>query len=149
MSLNNHENCYFLTILNMQSITHKIIQIINILKKYLYIIIYIILIKNNSVFANKPEIIEDVDAMLPWDSSTAENVAKEIGWWLITTFIKYVAVIAVISLMLSWIMYLLSWWEEEKVKKAKSWIIWSLAWVIFSISAWSIINLINNLQINN
>ena len=133
----------------MQSITHKIIQIINILKKYLYIIIYIILIKNNSVFANKPEIIEDVDAMLPWDSSTAENVAKEIGWWLITTFIKYVAVIAVISLMLSWIMYLLSWWEEEKVKKAKSWIIWSLAWVIFSISAWSIINLINNLQINN
>jgi hypothetical protein len=42
-------------------------------------------------------------------------------------------------------MYLLSWGEEDKTKKAKSWIIWSLVWVLTSISAWWIINMLNNL----
>jgi hypothetical protein len=44
-------------------------------------------------------------------------------------------------------MYLLSGWDDEKTKKAKYWIIYSLLWVIISVSAWGIINLINNLKI--
>lgn len=66
---------------------------------------------------------------------------------LIWNLIKYVAVFAVIALILSGLMYLISWWEEEKVKKAKSWIIWSLVWVILSVSAWGIINVLNNIVI--
>jgi hypothetical protein len=66
---------------------------------------------------------------------------------LIWEFIKYVAVVAVITLMISGIMYLVSGWEEEKVKKAKTWIIWSLVWVFFSVSAWWIINVLNSLSI--
>ena len=49
--------------------------------------------------------------------------------------------------MISGIMYMLSWGQEEKIKKAKTWIIWSLVWVLLSISSWYIINIINNLYI--
>lgn len=99
---------------------------------------------------------------LPWckDSNIAKPAAASYdnmvdwGWVvysvtseLITMLIKYTAVIAVISVMISWFMYMLSFWDEEKTKKAKSWIIWSLAWVAISISAWWIINIINNIAI--
>lgn len=94
---------------------------------------------------------------LPWcKNTTATNTATEISSgniWIsvissiIWQAIQFVAVIAVIALILSGIMYLLSWWEEEKIKKAKSWIIWSLVWVFLSISAWSIINILNKITI--
>ncbi len=82
------------------------------------------------------------------------------SWWenivitkvlpnFIATLIKYVAVVAVISTMLSWIIYLTSAWKEDTVKKAKSWIIYSLAWVLLSVSAWFIINLVNTVSIPN
>lgn len=61
--------------------------------------------------------------------------------------IKYVAVIAVISLMWGGVLYMLSWGKEDKMKKAKAWIIWSLVWVFFSVSAWFIINVINAFKI--
>ena len=63
--------------------------------------------------------------------------------------IQFVAVIAVIALIISWMMYLVSWGEEEKTKKAKTWIIWSLVWVVLSISAWWIINILNQIIIYN
>jgi len=66
---------------------------------------------------------------------------------LIAEVIKYVAVFAVIALMISGILYLISGGEEEKIKKAKTWIIWSLVGVLLSVSSWFIINLINNLYI--
>ena len=66
---------------------------------------------------------------------------------IIGELIQYVAVLAVIVLMISGIMYLVSGWEEEKVKKAKTWIMWSLIGVLLSVSAWTIINLINNITI--
>lgn len=84
-----------------------------------------------------------------WDQAWDENVLIDFLSWTIKTFIQYIAIIAVISVMISWIMYLVSWWEEEKINRAKKWIIWSLVWVILSISAWWIINFINQLSINN
>ena len=66
---------------------------------------------------------------------------------LIAEVIRYVAVIAVIAVMLSGFMYLLSGGDEEKVKKAKMWITWSLIGVLLSISSWYIINIINNFRI--
>ncbi len=81
-----------------------------------------------------------------WCWEVAEEPLKVIGdfTW---EFIKYIAVIAVISVMISGIYYLISMWDDEKVKKAKKWIIWSVVWVLISISAWYIINSINNLSI--
>lgn len=68
---------------------------------------------------------------------------------VISNLINYVAVFAVLALIISWIMYILSGWDEDKTKTAKNWIIWSLVWVFLSISAWSIISIINNFSITN
>ncbi len=61
-------------------------------------------------------------------------------WWeyildIIHLMLQYVSVIAVIALMLSGVLYLFSAWEEEKTKKAKSWITWSLLWVGVALSS--------------
>jgi succinate dehydrogenase/fumarate reductase cytochrome b subunit len=61
--------------------------------------------------------------------------------------IKYVAVLAVIALMISGVMYMFSDWEEEKTKKAKSWILWSLTAVVLSISSYYIVTTIAWIQI--
>jgi hypothetical protein len=60
--------------------------------------------------------------------------------------IQYVAIFAVIGLMISGVMYLFSGWEEEKVARAKRWITWSLVWVVVSLSAWFIISTLGNIS---
>lgn len=65
----------------------------------------------------------------------------------VENFMQFVAVFAVFALIFSWIMFLISSGDEEKTKKAKSWIIYSLVWVFVSTSAWWIINLLNNIRI--
>ncbi len=65
----------------------------------------------------------------------------------VATIIEYVAVMAVISVMLSGIMYIISSGEEEKVNRAKKWIIWSLVGVFMSVIAWWIVNALNNVDI--
>jgi len=84
----------------------------------------------------------------PTPPSRTKNLGMEVVTNVIWTAIQYVAVFAVLALIWSGIMYLVSWWEEEKVKKAKSWITWSLVWVLLSTTAWWIINMINHLKIN-
>lgn len=80
-------------------------------------------------------------------TSTWEAWVYEIIWNLIRLLIEYVAVIAVLAVMIGGIMYLLSWGDEEKTKKAKSVIIWALVGVLVSVFAWSIITVINNFKI--
>ena len=62
-------------------------------------------------------------------------------------FIWIIAVIAVLALIISWIMYMLSGWEPEKAKKAKSWIIWALIWVLLSAMSFTIIRLLNTINL--
>lgn len=88
-------------------------------------------------------------AGLPGSGASGDKIITKYIPSLIATMIKYIAVIAVISTMLSGIMYLTSVWKEDTTKKAKSWIIWSLVWVLLSVSAWYIINLINTVSIPN
>ncbi len=83
----------------------------------------------------------------PTDANIENNIWTEVISNIIGQAIQFVAVIAVISLIASWFLYLISWWEEEKVKKAKTWIIWSLAWVLLSISAWWIVSMLNKITI--
>jgi len=83
----------------------------------------------------------------PSPASTTNNLWMVYITKIITQVMQFVAVFAVFSLMISWVYYLISWWEEEKTNKAKTWIIWSLVWVFLSISAWSIIKILNNLII--
>jgi len=85
------------------------------------------------------------ESWLSWnyDNSPFERFANTFA----SEFIKFVAAVAVISLMISGIMLIISGGEEEKFKKAKTWFIWSLAWVLVSLSAWFLINFLNNLRI--
>lgn len=86
---------------------------------------------------------------LPGSWASGDKIITKYIPSLIATMIKYIAVIAVISTMISGLMYLTSAWKEDTTKKAKSWIIYSLAWVLLSVSAWYIINLINTVSIPN
>ena len=80
------------------------------------------------------------------DDTSYDSVIGRLSGFVADILIQYVAVAAVIALMISGMMYLVSGGEEEKVKKAKTWIIWSLIWVFLSVAAWYIINIINNIS---
>ena len=90
-----------------------------------------------------------VDTVL--DSPTAANVSQNMPLQFVTSIIsqliQFVAIIAIIALIISGILYLISGWEEEKVKRAKTRIIWSLVWVVLSLSAWGIINMLNKITV--
>lgn len=93
----------------------------------------------------------DIDITNPLPPTNYDKPSWRVTTWisnLISNLIQYVAVIAVLSLMYAWLMYLLSWWEEEKLNKAKKMVIWSLVWVFLSISAWMIINMINDAKLS-
>lgn len=63
--------------------------------------------------------------------------------WVIASAIEILAAIAVIALVCSGIMYILSGWDEEKTKRAKTWIISSIVGVLVSLSAWWVIGTLN------
>lgn len=89
-----------------------------------------------------------VPSGLPW-AWKWDDVIEKVSSNIITEMIKYVAVLAVIALMISWIMYMFSDGEEEKTKKAKSWILWSLTAVVLSISSYYIVTTIVWINILN
>lgn len=115
------------------------------MKKFIFTIYFYFLI-TFTTFASDPWV---VCGWLPWcKNNVSWKWFFSFIWSFIQELIKYVAVIAVIAVMWYWIMYIISIWEEEKIKKAKNWIIWSLVWVLLSVSAWAIINMLNQFKIN-
>lgn len=99
-----------------------------------------------SLFQSTYAAMPDIDCGgLPCPSSEW-NLYGVIGG-VIATGIKYVAIIAVIAVMVGGIMYLLSSGQEEKTKKAKNIIIWALVWTFLSVWAWGLINIINNFRL--
>ena len=82
--------------------------------------------------------------------SDATQLSNNSFWEAIVQIISfvmpYIAVAAIVAIMISWVMYLLSAWDEDKVNRAKKWIIWSLVWVILSTTSWYIIGVLGNLS---
>ncbi len=127
------------------------------LKKILLVVLLLwvnIFAINHWVSANAPEVncfwlpgCVDSNISDPSKANVENNLWIKVVANIVWQMVQFVAVIAVIALILSGMMYLLSWWEEEKTKKAKTWITWSLIWVLVSISAWWIINMLNNITI--
>ncbi len=121
------------------------------MKKTIYAIVatVIIFMQNISTFGaqwdNRAPIYDDG---LPGSKITdASKAIETISSNIIAELIKYVAVFAVIALMISWVMYMLSSGDEEKTKKARTWIIWSIVAVALSISAYFIVNTLNEFNI--
>lgn len=81
------------------------------------------------------------------DGNVTETQTFDIIWSVIETGIQYTAVIAVIAIMIGGMLYLISSGDEEKTKRAKNIIIWALVGVFISMSAYSLIALINNFRI--
>jgi len=113
------------------------------IKKVFFYIVAIIF-NINILLAKWPEIL---DTWLP-GSGWWDDVIVKVSSNIIAQMIKYVAVLAVIALMISWVMYMFSDWDEEKTKKAKSWILWSLTAVVLSISSYYIVTTIAWIQVD-
>ena len=79
--------------------------------------------------------------------TATKNIGLNFIWAIVSNGIKYIAVIAVICLMLAGVKYIISMGDDEKVGKAKMWIIYSLVWVLLSVSGWTLINVINDFKI--
>lgn len=82
----------------------------------------------------------------PTPANVEDNSFTEAIVEIISFFLPYVAVVAVISIMISGVLYLLSAGDEDKVNRAKKWIIWSLLGVILSTSSWYIVATLGNLN---
>jgi len=126
------------------------------MKKIFLLSVFIFSLSFVFVYSAAPEInciwlpgCVDNKIMQPGTPNISNNIWAKFMTNAIWEFIQIVAVFAVFALIFSWILYLLSSWEEEKANKAKKWIIWSLVWVLLSISSWWIINFLNNVKINN
>lgn len=117
--------------------------LIHIMKKIIYIII-LLQLYINWVFATEPTI---ECSWLPWCGTSSKSAFNFI-WHIVAELIKYVAVVAVFSVIAAGFMYIFSAGEDEKTKNARKWIIWSLVWVLVSVSAYLMINMINDANIN-
>lgn len=88
---------------------------------------------------------------------------KNMLWWIIqakTTnphlfitatiaeWIKYVWFLAIISLIVWWIIYMTSFWVDAKTKKAKNIIMYSIIWILVAITAYSLVDMVNNISLN-
>ena len=66
---------------------------------------------------------------------------------IISEAIKYVSVLAMIAITWGGVTYITAYGDEKKVGKAKNIILYSLLAVVLSISAYAIIDVINNLKV--
>ncbi len=125
------------------------------IKKYFLIFVWLFFSWINSLYASSAPVINcawlpgcaDDEITNPKSPNVPDNIGVRFVDNVISNLIEIVAVFAVFALIISWFMYLVSAWDEEKTKRSKKWIIWSLVAVLLSISAWSIINYLNSIQI--
>ena len=92
-----------------------------------------------------------IDSAEPSNWDIDEDLIFGFLWKTISEWVKFVAVFAVVALMLAGLNLVVGWWlswEEEKVSNAKKWVWWAFVWVLLSVSAWWIINILNELQID-
>lgn len=114
--------------------------------KYIWFF-FVFLITTQSTYAAQIPPIDCGNLPGCWNGGASKDETFSIIGKVIETGIQYVAVIAVIAVMIGGVMYLISSWEEEKTKKAKNVIIWALVWVFISVAAYSLVSIINNFRI--
>lgn len=115
----------------------------NTIKNIIYIAIWGVT-SISQIYAASP--VEDCGGHPICGSSWGDGVFTTI-WEVIALGIRYVAVIAVIAVMIGWVMYLISSGQEEKTKQAKNIIIWALVGTFLSVSAWGLISIVNNFRL--
>lgn len=77
-----------------------------------------------------------------------ENVAPAAtATVLIREVIKYIGILAVLALTYGGFLFMTAFGEDEKVKKAKGIVQYSIIGVILSIAAYSIVDIVNSLRL--
>jgi hypothetical protein len=77
-----------------------------------------------------------------------ENVAPATtATVLIREVIKYIGILAVLALTYGGFLFMTAFGEDEKVKKAKGIVQYSIIGVILSIAAYSIVDIVNSLRL--
>lgn len=122
-------------------------------EKIKYIILLIIsLLLPVITFANTSTLDFKNEFWLPgfyeWDGIIKTENPIKFLFVIIKEVTKYVAILAIIATMIGWLMFLFSAWSDEKVKKAKNVIIYSIIWVLVSIASFTLVDIINNLTLN-
>ena len=124
-----------------------------LIRHYLLSIIGIAFLSLSSIVVFGADNVTDPVAIwLPFEQYTNTNpndsgsittaIAKSI-----LAFIPYVLALAVLSLIGAGIYYLISWGNEEKVKTAKSTLLYTIIGVIIATSAYTIANIVNSLSV--
>lgn len=67
---------------------------------------------------------------------------------IIKTVIKYIGILAILSLTWGGLEFVISGGEDGKIKKAKGIITYSLIGVVVAVSAYAIIDIVANFKIN-
>jgi hypothetical protein len=80
---------------------------------------------------------------LPFEGKTAQASVSGI----IQEAIKYVGILAVLSLTYGGFLFMTAFGEDEKIKKAKTLVQYSITGVILSITAYSIVDIVNSLHL--
>lgn len=87
----------------------------------------------------------DSDFGLPF-TKTSVKPHTFLSKWIAET-IKYVGLLAVFSLTIWWIMYIVSFWEDAKIKKARNLIVYSIVWVVVAWMAYALVWIVNSIGI--
>ncbi len=134
--------------------TKKIILFLTIFFSFIWLNYAIDRTEVNCTFPDDKKINENVKRCIdenkfpwvvaPWDSldlSHWNSFSDSLKKWSEKIAIL-IGSLAVFMLVYASFLLVISWWEEEKIKKAKDIIKWTLLWFIWLISAWLIVMII-------
>lgn len=94
------------------------------------------------VFAD--QIVDPIKAGLPFEASaSATSPIGKLGKELV----KYTGILAVVALSWGGVSFITSFGDEQKVKKAKNIVMYSLIGVVLSIAAYTIIDIVNSITV--
>ena len=124
-----------------------------LIRQFLLSIIGIALLSLSSIVTFGADNVTDpVEIWLPFerytntDPTKGDSITTAIAGSILK-FIPYVLALAVLSLIGACIYYLISWGNEEKVKTAKSTLLYTIIGVIITTSAYTIANIVNSLSV--
>ena len=130
----------------------KIIDILKQnLKKITYVCIFFVSALPFIANANVDDIDFSNDAGLPTFNEWKWFIKYETPYYfaliVIKKLIEFVWIFAIITMMIWWIMFLTSLWVEEKIKKARSIITYSIVWVLVSVLSYVLVDIVNNISL--
>ncbi len=100
-------------------------------------IIFSVLWFFNEVSANIGGNVKPVDERLIWGDqwTTLDVMIMNLIAWILT----FLGIIAVIIFIVAWFMIMTAGWDDDKVKKGKTWMINAIIWIVVIFIAHSIV----------